>query len=91
MKRILMAAGLAGSFALPAFAQPAEIVCDDFLGMDNAQQMAIMAEMQGQLSEQAVTAPGGGEWTAEAIHERLTADCASQPDVLIVDVIKAAK
>jgi hypothetical protein len=91
MKRFIAAAALASSFALPAFAQPAEIVCDDFLGMDNAQQMATIAELEGQLSEMALTEPGGGAWTAEQVHERLTADCVSQPDVLIVDVLKTAK
>jgi hypothetical protein len=85
MRRILAAAALAASFALPAFGQGAEIVCDDFLGMDNAQQMAALAEIEGQAAEMDL----GADFNAAAIHERLTADCVSQPDVLIVDVIKA--
>ena len=85
MKRIITASALATFFAVPAFAQGLEIVCNDFLGMDNAQQMASLAEIQGQMSEMDTSS---NTMTAEQIHERLTADCASQPDVLVVDVIK---
>lgn len=87
MLRTVAAILVAGSFALPAFAQPAEIVCDDFLGMDNADQMGAIAEIQTMMSEQQA---GGEAMTADAIHERLTADCASRPDALIVDVVKEA-
>jgi hypothetical protein len=85
MLRKVAAILLAGGFALPAFAQPAEIVCDDFLGMDNAAQMESIAEIQTMMSEQQL---GGEAMTAEAIHERLTADCKSRPDALVVEVLK---
>ena len=85
MTRILAASALATFFAVPAFAQGLEIVCDDFLALDNAQQMATLAEIQGQMSEMDTAS---NTMTAEQIHEKLTADCASRPDVLVVDVIK---
>jgi hypothetical protein len=88
MTRILAASALATVVAVPAFAQGVELVCDDFLGMDNAQQMASVAEIQGQMSEMDTAS---NTFTAEQIHERLTADCASQPDVLVIDVVKAMK
>lgn len=88
MIRSLSAGLLAVCFAAPAFAQPAEIVCDDFLGLDNAKQMETIAELQTMMSEQQM---GGEAMTAEAIHERLTADCKSKPDALVVEVMKAAK
>jgi hypothetical protein len=84
MKRIVAAAALAASFGLPAFGQGVEIVCDDFLAMDNAQQMATLAEIEGQAAEMDL----GPDFSAAAIHEKLTADCASRPTMLIVDVIK---
>ena len=48
----LAAALLVSGFAVPAFAQSAEIVCDDFLGLDNAKQMETIAEVQTMMSEQ---------------------------------------
>ena len=87
MFRTVAATLLVGAFALPAFAQPAEIVCDDFLGMDNAAQMEAVAEIETMMSEQQM---GGEAMTAAAIHERLTADCKSRPDARVVDVLKEA-
>jgi hypothetical protein len=52
--------------------------------MDNAQQMATLAEIEGQAAEMDL----GPDFSAAAIHEKLTADCASRPTALIVDVIK---
>jgi hypothetical protein len=85
MKRIVLAAALAAAAAMPAFAQPMEIVCDDFLGLDNAAQMEAIAEIQTATSEMDNQ---GNNMTAEQIHERLTADCASRPDALVVEVVK---
>lgn len=85
MKRIVIAAALATAFGLPAFAQPMEIVCDDFLGMDNAAQMEAIAAIQTETSEMDNQ---GGNLTADQIHERLAADCKSQPDALVVEVVK---
>ncbi len=88
MIRSLAAALLVSGFAVPAFAQSAEIVCDDFLGLDNAKQMETIAELETMMSEQQM---GGEAMTADAIHERLTADCKSKPDALVIEVMKAAK
>ena len=83
MKRILITAAVLGSIAMPAMAQM-EVVCDDYLGMDNTAQMAAIAELESMTSEMA----SQENLTAEAIHEKLAADCVSRPDALIVDVIK---
>lgn len=85
MMRIVVAAALAAAVALPAFAQPMEIVCDDFLGLDNAAQMEAIAAIQTETSEMDNQ---GGNLTADQIHERLTADCASRPDALVVEVVR---
>lgn len=86
MMRIAFATAVAAVVAMPAFAQPEEIVCDNFLGMDNAQQMETLAEIQTMTSE--MQAAADGNMTAEQIHERLTADCKSRPDALVVEVYK---
>jgi hypothetical protein len=79
---------LVGTFALPAFAQPETIVCDDYLGMDNTEQMAAIAQIESMSSEMQA---GGEAMTAAQVHERLAADCKSQPDALIIEVIQEAK
>jgi hypothetical protein len=68
---------------MPAMAQM-EVVCDDYLAMDNAAQMAAIAELESMTGEMA----SQQDLTAEGIHEKLAADCAARPDALIVDVIK---
>jgi hypothetical protein len=87
MMRIALAAAAAVTLALPAFAQPEQIVCDNFLGMDNAQQMETIAEIQTMTSEMQA---GGETMEASQIHERLTADCKSRPDALLIEVYQEA-
>ena len=83
MKVILVSAAVAGLFALPAFAQE-EVTCGDYTLMDNAAQMETIARIEAQTSEMHKQ----DNLTAAAIHEKLTADCKDQVDVLVIDVVK---
>ncbi len=83
MKRILIVAAAAAGLAAPAFAQM-EVTCGDYSIMDNAQQMETIAALESETSQMA----SEQNLTADAIHERLAADCADQVDVLVIDVIK---
>lgn len=83
MKIILVSAAVAGLFALPAFAQE-EVTCGDYTLMDNAAQMETIARIEAQTSEM----DKQENLTAAAIHEKLTADCKDQVDVLVIDVVK---
>jgi hypothetical protein len=71
-----------------AFAQDAAtMVCADYAAMDNAGQMAAVAELESMNSEMA---SGQGVSSAE-IHQQLTAECGSAPDALVSDVWKKIK
>ena len=52
--------------------------------MDNAKQMETIAAIESETSEMAKNEA----LTADAIHEKLAADCANQVDVLVIDVVK---
>ena len=83
MKGILIVAAAVASLAAPAFAQM-EVTCGDYSAMDNAQQMETLAALESETSQMA----SEQNLTADAIHEKLAADCADQVDVLVIDVIK---
>jgi hypothetical protein len=83
MKRFLVVAALA-AVGSPAFAQM-EVTCGDYSAMDNAQQMETIAALESETSQMAAEQ----QLTAEAIHQKLAAECAGQVDMLIIDVIKA--
>ena len=83
MKRILIVAAAAASLAAPAFAQM-EVTCGDYSIMDNAKQMETLAALESETSEMAAEQ----NLTADAIHEKLAAECKDQVDVLVIDVIK---
>ena len=84
MKRILMAVAIAGAASLPAFAQDAAtMACADYAAMDNAGQMAAIAELESANAEMA----SSQEMTAEEIHQKLTADCTG--DLTLMDVYKS--
>jgi hypothetical protein len=82
MKRLFVVAAfaLAGS---PALAQM-EVTCGDYTLMDNAQQMETIAALESETSQMATEQ----QLTAEAIHQKLAAECEGKVDVLIIDVIK---
>jgi len=83
MKRFLVVAALA-AVGSPAFAQM-EVTCGDYTLMDNAQQMETLAALESETSQMA----SEQQLTAEAMHEKLAAECEGQVDMLIIDVIKA--
>ena len=83
MKRYLVIAAAAASIGAPAFAQM-EVTCGDYTLMDNAQ--ADGDDRGARVRDQ----PDGvrAALTAEAIHEKLAADCEGQVDVMVIEVIK---
>ena len=83
MRNIVIAAALAASVGAPAFAQM-EVTCGDYSIMDNAQQMETIAALESEASQMSADQ----NLTADAMHEKLAADCANQVDVLVIDVIK---
>ncbi len=82
MKRLIVIAALAVAGS-PAFAQM-EVTCGDYTLMDNAKQMETLAALESETSQMATEQ----QLTAEAMHEKLAAECEGKVDVLIIDVIK---
>ena len=52
--------------------------------MDNAKQMETIAAIEAETSQMAHEE----SLTADAIHEKLAADCKDKVDVLVIDVVK---
>jgi hypothetical protein len=84
MIRMLLPAALAVAFAAPVFAQDLEVTCGDYTMMDNAQQMETIAALESEASQM----DGGEALTAEAIHEKLAADCEGKVDVMVIEVVR---
>jgi len=91
MKHWIIRTALALAIAVPfgsASAQDAAtLVCADYAGLDNAGQMAALAEIESMNSEMA----SSQEVSSAEIHEQLTAECGSAPDALVSDVWKKIK
>jgi hypothetical protein len=86
MKRILLATALAGAFVAPAFAQDAAtMVCSDYAALDNAGKMALMADLQSMNAEMA----SSQEVSSDDIATYLNTECASNPNELLSDAMKA--
>ena len=83
MQRFFLGLATAGLLAAPAFAQM-EVTCGDFSAMDNAQQMETLAALESETSQM----DAEQNLTAEAIHQKLTAECKDKVDILVIDVIK---
>ncbi len=83
MKGLSFGLAMGCMLAAPAFAQM-EVTCGDYSLMDNAKQMETIAALESEAGEMA----GGEALTADAIHEKLAAECKDKVDVLIIDVIK---
>jgi hypothetical protein len=83
MKKTILGIAVAGLLGGPALAQM-EVTCGDYTLMDNAKQMETLAALESETSEMAAEQ----NLTAEAIHQKLAAECEGKVDVLIVDVIK---
>ena len=91
MTKLLLALSLAAASAIPAFAQDAPaaaaMVCSEYETLDNAGKNAVVAELQSE-------AEGMGlrkDITADQIFTNLAAGCVGSPEILIVEVVKAAK
>ncbi len=83
MMRLLVTTAVTACLAVPAFAQM-EVTCGDFSAMDNAQQQETLAALESETSQMA----SEQNLTADAIHEKLTADCQGKEDVLVIEVIR---
>jgi hypothetical protein len=89
MKRLVTTtAVLVGLLAGSAFAQDAATaVCADFAAMDNAGQMAVVAEIESMNSEMA----SSQEVSSQEIHQQLVAECGAAPDARVSDTWKKIK
>ena len=87
MNRLSLALVAACLAAAPALAQTEEVTCGDYSMMDNAKQMETIAAIESLTSEMA----SEEQLTADAIHEKLAADCKDKVDVLVIDVVKGYK
>lgn len=85
MKRIFLAAALAGGLVAPAFAQDAAtMVCSDYAAMDNAGKQEMLAELQAMNSEMSTSQ----NLSSDEIAAGLNDGCATKPDALVSDVMK---
>ena len=84
MRTLLVSAAIVGALAGPVFAQTEEVTCGDYSMMDNAKQMETIAAIEAETSQMAHEE----SLTADAIHEKLAADCKDKVDVLVIDVVK---
>jgi len=78
---------IAAPFGIVSAQDAATLVCADYAGLDNAGQMAALAEIESMNSEMA----SRQEVSSAEIHEQLTAECGSAPDALVSDVWKKIK
>ena len=85
MHRLSLMLATACLVAAPAFAQE-EVTCGDYSLMDNAKQMETIAALESLTSEMA----SENQLTADAIHEKLAAECKDKVDVLVIDIIKGS-
>jgi hypothetical protein len=81
------ALAIAAPFGAASAQDAATLVCADYAAMDNAGQMAVLAEIESMNSEMA----SGEEVSSAEIHEQITAECGSAPDALVSDVWKKIK
>ena len=86
MMRVLLSAAVVGALAAPAMAQNM-VTCGDYSIMDNAAQMETIAAIESETSQMA----SQSNLTAQAIHEKLAADCQGQVDMLVIELVKGYK
>lgn len=84
MITIAFAFVIAAPFGAASAQDAASVVCSEYAAMDNAGQMAIVAEIESMNSEMAT----GSDISSDEIHARLTTECGSAPDALVSDVWK---
>jgi hypothetical protein len=81
------ALAIAAPFGAASAQDAATLACADYAAMDNAGQMAAVAEIESLNSEMATSQ----EVSSEEIHQKLTAECGAAPDALVADVWKKIK
>ena len=81
------ALAIAAPFGAASAQDAATLVCADYAAMDNAGQMAVLAEIESMNSEMA----SSQDVSAEEIHQQLATECAAAPDALVSDAWKKIK
>ena len=81
------AVAVAAPLGVASAQDAATLVCADYAAMDNAGQMAILAEIESMNSEMATSQ----DVSAEEIHQQLATECAAAPDALVADAWKKIK
>ncbi len=88
MKALTLASVLAvTAFAAPVFAQDlADLACAEFAAMDNAGQMAVLADLKVLQSEMA----SSQEMTPEALQAAVVENCTVDSEMMIEDAFRKA-
>jgi len=81
------ALAIAAPFSAASAQDAATLVCADYAAMDNAGQMAAVAEIESMNAEMATSQ----DVSSAEIHQKLTAECGAAPDALVADVWKKIK
>ena len=84
MTTTAFALAIAAPFGAVSAQDAASAVCSEYAALDNAGQMAMVAEIESMNSEMATSQ----DISSEEIHARLTTECGSAPDALVSDVWK---
>jgi predicted porin len=74
----------AAPFGAASAQDAATLVCADYAALDNAGQMAAIADIEALNSQMATSQ----DMSADEIHEQLTAECGNAPDALVADAWK---
>ena len=81
------ALAIAAPFGAASAQDAATLACADYAALDNAGQMAVLADIEAVNSEMA----SSQNLSSDQIHEQLTAECGAAPDALVADVWKKIK
>jgi hypothetical protein len=81
------ALAIAAPFGAASAQDAAALVCADYAAMDNAGQMAAVAEIESLNSEMA----SSQNVSSAEIHAKLTEECGAAPDALVADIWKKIK
>jgi hypothetical protein len=81
------ALAIAAPFDAASAQDAAALVCADYAGLDNAGQMAAIADIESMNAEMATSQ----DVSSAEIHQQLTAECGSAPDALVADAWKKIK
>ena len=81
------ALAIGAPFGAASAQDAATLVCADYAALDNAGQMAALADIESMNAEMA----SGQDVSSEEIHQQLTAECGAAPDALVADAWKKIK